>query len=389
MNINTKLPAVGTNIFTIMSKLAADHDSINLGQGFPDFNTDPALLSLVSQAMAAGHNQYPFMTGVPALRQTIAEKMFRTSGHQYDIDQEVTVTSGATEALMAGIISCVGPGDEVIILEPCYDSYIPAITLAGATPVSVPLSPPTSSSTNFSIDWTRVAAHITSSTKLLILNFPHNPTGAVLTDTDLDELERLGEKHDLLFMSDEVYEHIVFTEGGHKSLASRPALVARTFLISSFGKTTHTTGWKLGYCCAPPKLTTELRKVHQFMVFTVPSPFQHAMAQYCKNPETYQNLSAFYQQKRDYLANGLKQTRFKPLPCYGTFFLLADYSDISDLPEADFSVWLTKNHGVTVIPVSAFYSEPLASTSNHAIVRFCFAKQPATLNAAIDRLMKV
>ncbi len=389
MKINTKLPAVGTNIFTIMSKLAADHESINLGQGFPDFNPDPTLISLVSKAMSDGYNQYPFMTGVPALRQTIAEKMFKTSGHQYDVDQEVTVTSGATEALMAAVISCAGPGDEVIVLEPCYDSYIPAITLSGATPICVPLTPPTSGSTTFSIDWDRVASSITPATKILILNFPHNPTSSVLTEADLDELERLSNQHDILFISDEVYEHIVFTKEGHKSLATRPALAARTFVISSFGKTTHTTGWKLGYCCAPPALTNELRKVHQFMVFTVPSPFQYAMAQYCKDPNTYLGLAAFYQEKRDHLINGLNQTRFKPLPSDGTFFLLADYSEISDLPEADFSIWLTKHHGVTVIPVSAFYSDPRSSTSNHNIIRFCFAKQPATLNAAIDRLIIV
>ena len=389
MNIRTKLPHIETNIFTVMSKLASDYKSVNLGQGFPDFNTDARLIDLVNNAMKAGHNQYPLMTGVPSLRQTIAEKVKTTTGYLYDIDQEITVTSGATEALMAAILASVGPGDEVLLLEPCYDSYQPAVILAGAIPIAVPLTPPASTAHNFTVDWHRVEQSISSKTKALVINFPHNPTGTVLTDRDLDELERLSEMHNLVLISDEVYEHIVFDRLQHKSLATRPALQARTFLISSFGKTTHTTGWKLGYCCAPKTLTKELRKIHQFMVFTVPSPLQHAMAEYCKDPATYINLSTFYQEKRNYLIEGLLQTRFKPLPSYGTFFLLADYTEISHQPESEFAIWLTKTHGVTAIPVAAFYSNPNDEQSNHHLIRFCFAKQPATLDTAIERLMKV
>jgi methionine aminotransferase len=389
MQITSKLPHVGTNIFSVMSKLAVDYQSINLGQGFPDFNPDPELLKLVNKAMEEGYNQYPLMTGIPALREVVREKIKVLYGHNYDADKEITITSGATEAIMSTIISVINTGDEVVVLEPCYDSYLPAILLAGGKPVCVPMNSPTLTKPQFSVDWDLVEKNISSKAKMILLNFPHNPTGAVLTDDDLDEIERITKKYNLLILSDEVYEHIIFDGAKHKSLSTRPALVERCFLISSFGKTTHTTGWKVGYCCAPETLTKELRKIHQFVVFTVPSPFQHALAKYTLNSSTYQNLPNFYQEKRNYLANGLKQTRFKALPSYGTFFMLADYSEISKLPEAEFSIWLTKEHGVTVIPVSAFYGEPDAPSSNHHIIRFCFAKQQSTLDNAIERLMKV
>jgi methionine aminotransferase len=372
-----------------MSKMALEYQAINLGQGFPDFNPDPALLNLVSDAMAQGLNQYPAMAGVTPLREIISQKIFTLYQHQYDADTEITITSGATQAIMASVLACVGTGDEVIVLEPCYDCYVPAITLAGATPIRVAMLAPTLTKRVYSVDWTLVTAAITKKTKLIIVNFPHNPTGAVITDADLDELENIVNQHDLLILSDEVYEHIIFDGGTHKSLATRPDLAAKTFVISSFGKTTHTTGWKVGYCCAPKQMTTELRKVHQFMVFTVPSPFQHALATYTTDPNTYLNLSDFYQEKRDYLSHGLQTTRFKVLPSPGTFFLLADYSDISNQSEADFAIWLTQTHGVTVIPVSAFYQSSDAPTSNHRLVRFCFAKQGATLDLAIERLAKV
>ncbi len=389
MQIQSKLPDVGATIFTTMSKMALEYQAINLGQGFPDFNTDPALLGLVSEAMAKGFNQYPAMAGVLPLREVISQKIANLYKHQYDPDTEITITSGATQAIMASVLACVGAGDEVIVLEPCYDCYIPAIKLAGAKPISVPMRAPSDINSVYSVDWGLVNAAITKNTKLLIVNFPHNPTGAVITATDLDELEKIVHQHNIFLLADEVYEHIIFDGVQHISLSTRPALAARSFVISSFGKTTHTTGWKIGYCCAPKFMTAELRKVHQFMVFTVPSPFQHALAVYTADSNTYLTLPSFYQTKRDYLSNGLRNTRFKVLPSPGTFFLLADYSDISDQQEADFSIWLTKTHGVTVIPVSAFYQSSDVPASNHQLVRFCFAKQEATLDLAIERLAKV
>ena len=389
MQITSKLPEVGTTIFTIMSKLAVDYKAINLGQGFPDFNADQRLLNLVTQAMSDGFNQYPYMPGVASLRQVISDKVSAIYGHRYDPDTEVTVTSGATEAIMSTVLAVVNTGDQVIVLEPCYDSYLPAIKLAGGQAVCSPMNPPTSDCQTFHVDWDRVRSSVTPRTKLIIVNFPHNPTGAILTAEDLDALEAITQNTNIMLLSDEVYEHIVFDGKPHLSLATRPELAARTFVISSFGKTTHTTGWKIGYCCAPVALTTELRKVHQFVVFTVPSPFQVALAAYTQDASTYLNLPTFYQDKRDRLATGLNQTRFKPLPNPSTFFMLADYRAISDMPEADFSIWMTKEHGVTVIPVSAFYGNPDSVDSNHGIVRFCFAKQNRTLDAAIERLMKV
>jgi methionine aminotransferase len=387
--IRSKLPDVGTTIFTVMSRLAIEHKAINLGQGFPDFNPDPALLDLVSKAMADGHNQYPYMPGVAPLRQAIADKTRALYGHAYDPETEITVTSGATEALMATILAAVNTGDEVVVIEPCYDSYLPGIRLAGGTAVPVPLRAPTSDDPYYRIDWQRVRDAITAKTRLVMLNFPHNPTGAILDDADLDALEAIVRDTGVLLVSDEVYEHIVFDGRVHASLARRPLLAEHAFVISSFGKTYHTTGWKLGYCCAPRHLTAELRKVHQFMVFTVPSPMQFAYADYMKNPEPYLQLPAFYQAKRDRLAAGLANTRFRPLPSPGTFFMMADYSAISDLPEAEFARWLTTEHGVAVIPIAAFYRFPDAPESNHKLVRFCFAKRDETLDQALDRLSRV
>ncbi|CAP45331.1 pyridoxal phosphate-dependent aminotransferase [Bordetella petrii] len=387
--IRSKLPDVGTTIFTVMSRLAIEHQAINLGQGFPDFDPDPKLCELVAKAMSAGHNQYPYMPGVAPLRQAIAEKTQALYGRAYDPETEITVTSGATEALMATVLAAVNSGDEVVVIEPCYDSYLPAIRLAGGTAVPVPLRAPTLEDPYYRIDWLRVRDAITSRTRLLMLNFPHNPTGAVLNDSDLDALESIVRDTGILLLSDEVYEHIVFDGKPHASLARRPLLAEHAFVISSFGKTYHTTGWKVGYCCAPRQLSAELRKVHQFMVFTVSSPMQFALAEYMRNPQPYNDLPAFYQAKRDRLAAGLARTRFKPLPSPGTFFMLADYSAISKQSEADFARDLTVQHGVTVIPVSAFYQHPDAESSNHQLVRFCFAKKDATLDAAIERLVNV
>lgn len=387
--IHSKLPEVGTNIFTVMSKLAADRQAINLGQGFPDFNPDAKLLGFVSQAMTDGHNQYPPMPGIPALRQAIAGKVGALYGHAYDPDTEITVTSGATEALMSTILCAAGPGDEVIVIEPCFDCYLPDIRLAGAIPVPVPMRAPTEADPYHRVDWQRVRDAITPRTRLLILNFPHNPTGTVLTDEDLDTLQDIVRDTRILLISDEVYEHIVFDGVRHNSIARRPELAERCFLISSFGKTYHTTGWKMGYCCAPAALTAEFRRVHQFVVFTVPSPMQHGLAAYMADPEPYLQLAAFYQEKRDRLAQGLANSRFRMLPSPATFFMLGDYSAISDLPEAEFAQWLTIEHGVAVIPVSALYLRPDAPASNHQLVRFCFAKNNDTLDLAIEKLCKV
>ena len=386
MKITSKLPDVGTTIFTVMSQLSVEHQAINLGQGFPDFNPDPRLLDLVTKAMADGFNQYPYMPGIAALRQIVALKIKSLYGYAYDPDTEVTITSGATEAIMSGVLAAVGAGDEVIVIEPCYDSYLPAIKLAGAQAICIPMTAPDA---RFRPDWDKVRSKITPRTKLILINFPHNPTGAIMRAEDLDALEQITAGSDIMIMSDEVYEHIVFDGKPHLSVSTRPALAARSFVISSFGKTTHTTGWKIGYCSAPRQMTTELRKVHQFVVFTVPSPLQHGLAEYSRDASTYLNLPAFYQAKRDRLAAGLQKTRFKTLPSPGTFFMLADYSAISDLPEADFSIWMTKEHGVTVIPVSAFYADTTAKDSNHQLIRFCFAKKESTLDAAIERLQNV
>jgi methionine aminotransferase len=389
MKFESKLPDVGTTIFTVMSQLATDHKAINLGQGFPDFNPAASLLNFVTQAMTDGHNQYPPMAGIPALRQEIAAKAKALYGYSYDPDTEITVTSGASEALMASILAFVKPADEVVVIEPFYDLYIPAIQLAGGTPVIVAMQAPTENKPQYSVDWQQVRDAITPKTRMLIINFPHNPTGINLQETDLDWLERIVTETGVLLLSDEVYEHIVFVGQQHQSLARRETLAAHAIVISSFGKTYHTTGWKIGYCCAPKALSTEIRKVHQFMVFTVSSPMQVALAQYMKDPKPYTELSDFYQTKRDRLAQGLAKTRFKPMPSQGTFFLLADYSAISDLPEAEFARWLTIEHGVGVIPISAFYQKPGAAESNHQLARFCFAKQDHTLDSAIEKLALV
>lgn len=389
MNITSKLPNVGTTIFTVMSQMALDHKAINLGQGFPDFDPDQKLLDLVCKALNEGHNQYPAMAGVPALRQVISQKVKSLYGRDYDPVNEVTVTSGATEALMASILAFVKSGDEVVIIEPFYDLYVPAIELAGGTPVVVSMTPPENAQDQYSVDWNAVRDAITSKTRLLIVNFPHNPTGITLKPSDLDALEQIVRDTGILIISDEVYEHLVFDGQDHLSLATRELLAQHSLVISSFGKTYNATGWKIGYVCAPAVLSAELRKVHQFTVFTVPSPMQVALATYVADPQPYLRLPQFYQQKRDQLLAGLQKSRFKPLRTEGTFFLLADYSEISDMPQGDFSKWLTKEHGVTVIPVSAFYMNPERVDSAQKIVRFCFAKKEATLDHAIERLVKV
>ena len=374
----TRLPRVGTTIFTVMSQLAVEHDAVNLGQGFPDFDCDERLQQRLTDAMRSGHNQYAPMAGVPALRTAIADKNAKLYGQRYDVDAEITVTAGATQAIMAAVLALVHPGDDVVVLEPVYDSYVPSIELAGGRPVFVPLD----ATQGYAPDWDRVRAAITAKTRLLMLNFPHNPTGRVLRASDLAALERIVAETGVLLLSDEVYEHIVFDGAEHHSVMRSPLLAANSVVVSSFGKTFHTTGWKVGYACAPRPLSAEIRKVHQFMVFAVNTPAQHAFAHFLADSAPYRALPAFYQRKRDLFVGGLQSTRFRVLPCEGTYFVLADYSAISDLPEAEFAKTMITAHGVAVIPVSVFYETPV----DRKVIRFCFAKKDETLNRALARL---
>ena len=377
--IRTKLPKVGTTIFTVMSQLAAEHDAVNLGQGFPDFNVPQRLVDTLAAAMRAGHNQYAPMTGVPALRQAIAEKTERVYGHLPDADAEITVTSGATEALFNAIHAVVRAGEEVIVLDPAYDSYEPAIELAGAVAVHVPLDPAT-----FAPDWQRVRDAVTPRTRMLIVNSPHNPSGAMFGAADMQAIAELLRDTGIYLLSDEVYEHIVFDGARHESALRWPELRERAFVVSSFGKTYHCTGWKLGYCIAPPALSAEFRKVHQYNVFCTFAPAQHAFAEMLREePEHYEQLGAFYQIKRDAFAAQLATTRLKCLPVPGGYFQLVDYSTVSDLDDAAFCRWLTIEKGVAAIPLSPFYAAPPAG---QRLARLCFAKNDATLSAAITRL---
>jgi methionine transaminase len=377
--IQTKLPKVGTTIFTVMSALATEHGAVNLGQGFPDFDCDPRLVDAVAQAMRDGHNQYPPMAGVPALRQAVATKIAAVYDAHYDWNTEITVTAGATQAIFTAVLAIVRPGDEVIVIEPVYDSYIPNIELAGGTPVMVPMSD------DFRVDWDRVEGSVGRRTRAIMVNSPHNPSGMTLGDADMRRLESIAVAHDLFVISDEVYEHMVFDDQPHRSACRYPALAARTFVVSSFGKTFHVTGWKVAYCAAPAALSAEFRKVHQFNVFTVNTPVQHGLAAYMADPAPYRGLAAFYQRKRDLFRAGLASTRFKLFPCEGTFFQLVDYRAISGLSEAEFARWLTLEIGVTAIPLSAFYDQPV----EHGVVRFCFAKNDDTLRLALQRLSRL
>jgi len=375
----SKLPRVGTTIFTVMSALATEHRSVNLGQGFPDFDCDPRLLDAVNDAMRQGHNQYPPMAGVPALRQAVAAKIERIHGAHYDADSEITITAGATQAIFTALLAIVRPGDEVIVIEPVYDSYLPNIALTGGVAVKVPMTD------DFRVPWDRVRAVVGPRTRAIMVNSPHNPSGTILRDDDMRQLQDIAVRHDLFVISDEVYEHMVFDGEAHQSACRYPALAARSFLISSFGKTFHVTGWKVAYCAAPAPMTVEFRKVHQFNVFTVNTPMQVGLARFMDDPEPYLGLSAFYQRKRDLFRDGLASTRFRLLPCEGTYFQLADYSAISDQDESGFAKWLTTEIGVTAIPLSAFYEDPV----DRRIVRFCFAKKDDTLRGALDRLARL
>ena len=378
--LSSRLPQVGTTIFSTMSALAQAHGAVNLGQGFPDFDCDPALLDAVSQAMRAGHNQYPPMPGVPALREAVATKIATLYGHRYDPGSEITITAGATQAIFTALLAIVHPGDEVIVLEPCYDSYAPNIELCGGTVVRVPLTPG-----SFRPDFERIRSALSPRTRALIINTPHNPSATVWSDADMRALAALLAPTEVLLISDEVYEHMVFDGAAHQSVARFPELAARSFIVSSFGKTYHVTGWKVGYVAAPAALTTEFRKVHQFNVFTVNTPVQHGLAAFMADPAPYLELPAFYQAKRDLFRAGLATTRFKVLPSQGSYFQCVDYSAYSRQGDAEFCEWLTREIGVAAIPLSAFY----AAGSDAPIIRFCFAKEDATLRLALDKLSRL
>jgi methionine aminotransferase len=378
--LTSRLPQVGTTIFTVMSALASERGAVNLGQGFPDFDPDPALLAHVADAMREGLNQYPPMPGVPLLRERIAQKIAALYGRRYDPASEITVTAGATQAILTAVMAVVHPGDEVIVLEPAYDSYAPNIELAGGRVVRVPLTPG-----SFRPDFDRIAAALTPRTKLVMINTPHNPSATVWTPAEMQRLAALLAPTDALLLADEVYEHMVFDGARHVSAASFPELAARAFVVSSFGKTYHVTGWKVGYVAAPAALMAEFRKVHQFNVFTVNTPMQHALARYMADPAPYLELPAFYQRKRDLFLEGLRGTRLKPLHTQGSYFQLVDYSAVSSLPEAEFCQWLTREVGVAAIPLAAFYEGGF----EQGLARLCFAKRDETLNEALARLRRL
>ena len=380
MSLTSKLPDVGITIFTVMSKLAADHGAINLSQGFPDFDAPSELIARVSDYMRQGLNQYAPMQGIPLLRQRIAEKIKMLYQADVDPETEITLTSGATEALFAAITAVVHPGDEVIVIEPAYDSYLPAIQLNGGRPVFIPLTFP-----DYRIDWDRVRDAISDRTKLLILNSPHNPTGTVLDAADMAVLQEIVSHHGLFILSDEVYEHIIFDGRPHQSMLRYPDLARKSFVVSSFGKTYHTTGWKIGYCTAPGPMSLEFRKIHQFLTFTSNTPVQLAYADYMQHTDHYRQLAGFYQQKRDLFLDLMKGSRFKPLPCAGTYFQMMAYAQITDEPDEAFARRLTTRYGVAAIPPSVFYHD----RQDHHVLRFCFAKQDRTLAQAAEVLCRI
>ena len=382
--LESKLPRVGTTIFTVMSALAQECNAVNLGQGFPDFDCDPRLIDAVTEAMKKGLNQYPSMLGVAELRQAVADKIERLYGRRYDPVSEITITAGATQAIINAVLAVVRPGDEVIVLEPCYDSYIPNIELAGGTVVRVPLTPGT-----FRPDFARIAAAITPRTRMMMINTPHNPSATVWTREELLRLQEILEPTSIILLSDEVYEHMVYAPLQHLSVASFPALAERAFVISSFGKTYHVTGWKVAYCAAPAAYSHEYRKVHQFNVFSVITPVQHGLAAYMADPQPYLQLPAFYQRKRDLFRAGLAKTQFELLPSEGSYFQCARIDGLGvpekNLSEADFCQWLTREIGVAAIPLSAFYADGF----DQRVIRFCFAKKDETLQTALQRLSKL
>jgi methionine aminotransferase len=377
--IQSKLPKVETTIFTVMSRLATEHGAVNLSQGFPDFAVSPKLISLVTENMNKGHNQYAPMPGLMALRESIAKKVEGLYSAQYDPETEITITAGGTQALFTAISAWVKEGDEVIIIEPAYDSYAPAVELCGGRPVYAQLSYP-----DFTINWDGVKKLVNRNTRMIIINTPHNPTGSVLTAADMDKLEKLTRNSDIVILSDEVYEHIIFDGLEHQSVARYPKLAERSFIVSSFGKTIHATGWKIGYCMAPKNLMAEFRKAHQYNVFAVNTPMQYALAEYIQDKSTYLELADFYKKKRDVFNNLFGGTRFKLKASQGTYFQLLDYSAITDEKDTDLAIRLTKEFGVASIPISVFYHKP----QDNKVLRFCFAKGEDTLEKAAEKLRK-
>lgn len=380
INITSKLPQLGTTIFSVMSALAKEHNAINLSQGFPDFDCDPQLIKLVQKQMKDGNNQYAPMPGVLALREILAEKTEQLHSSKYNPDTEITITAGGTQAIFTALTAIIRPNDEVIIFEPAYDSYAPTIKALGGLVKNYEMAPP-----DFKIDWSYVKRLISTNTKMIIVNSPHNPTGTILKDEDIQELINITKNTDILILSDEVYEHIIFDNNKHRSLAAYPELKERTFVISSFGKLFHTTGWKIGYCCAPELLMNEFRKIHQFNVFSVNTPIQMAIAEYLKDSAVYLQLSEFFQQKRDFFRNILSATKFNMLPCEGSYFQNVTYEKISDKKDTKFSIDLLKNNKVACIPNSAFYTRG----TDYKTLRFCFAKKQETLEKAVEQLLKL
>ncbi|MFZ9346621.1 MAG: methionine aminotransferase [Burkholderiaceae bacterium] len=379
--MQSRLPMVGTNIFTVMSALAAESGAVNLGQGFPDFDPDPVLIDHVAQAMRSGHNQYAPLNGVPMLRERLSEKIRQLYGHAYCADTEIMITAGATQAVFTALMALTQPGDEVLVIEPAFDSYVPGIVLAGGHPVSVPMT------RDYRVDWDRIRSAVTAKTRLILVNSPHNPSGLILSDADMRALESIVMDTGLWVISDEVYEHMVFDGRCHQSAARYPALASRTVVVSSFGKTFHVTGWKMGFVAAPTRLMTEYRKVHQFNVFVANSAVQVGLAHYTADPQRYLALPDFYQRKRDFFRQGLLVTPLRLYPCEGTFFQMVDYSAVPSLSgkrEREACEWLTREVGVAAIPLSSFYQVP----TENCTIRFCFAKRDDTLQTGLDRLQQ-
>lgn len=380
MLINSKLPTVGTTIFSVMSKLAQEHNAINLSQGFPDYPADPKLIRLVTDAMKNGHNQYAPMPGLMSLRELIAEKTANFYQANYNPDTEITITAGGTQAIFTALAAVINPGDEVIIFEPAYDCYSPTVKLFGGLVKPFELHAP-----DYKIDWEMVKKLFTANTKMIILNSPQNPTGSILSQADIEALIKLTKNTDVMILSDEVYEHLVFDGAQHQSVALYPELRERSFVVASFGKLLHTTGWKLGYCLAPAKLMNEFRKVHQFNVFSVNTPMQVAIGNYLKSENVYTELPQFFQQKRDFFRKLLNETRFKLLPCKGAYFQCVSFAEISEEKDTDMAIRLIKDFGVASVPVSAFYTKG----TDNKVLRFCFAKEQDTLEKAVERLIKI
>ena len=380
MNINSRLPEVGTSIFSVMSKMALEHQAINLSQGFPDFPVSEKLIDLIFQNMKAGHNQYAPMPGVPALRKIIAEVIANTYQRPTDFETDITITAGGTEAIFSTITALIGSGDEVILFDPSYDCYDPAIRLNGGIPIHINLKPP-----YFGIDWQEVEDKITSRTKMIMVNTPHNPSGSVLSESDMLALQKIALKNDLIVLSDEVYERIIFDDISHQSVLKYPDLAKRAIAVFSFGKTFHATGWKIGYTVACEELTREIRKAHQFITFSVNTPIQFALAEYLQYPENYLHLGKFYQQKRDYFLDQLKGSSLKPLPCSGSYFQLLSYEEVSTKNEMEMATWMTQEKKLAPIPVSAFYKD----RSDQKLLRFCFAKSEQTIQSAGAILRKI